>query len=136
MADSATEVPSRQETEELFTLPPVPTNNPPYLLPAGIGTVMPAQPSATLSLGKKVAGYAAIDFLAISDQTMSLLVEEANDQNGPFVPTGTLASALAGTMQMIRQQFIPVGSFMRVTLTNTGADETVLSFKGVGLPMT
>lgn len=136
MADSATVVPSRQETEELFTLPPVPTNNPPYLLPAGISTVMPAQPSATVSLGKKVAGYAAINFLAISDQPMSLLVEEANEQSGPFVPTGTFPSGVAGTMQMISERFIPVGSFMRVTLMNTGADETVLSFKGVGLPIT
>jgi hypothetical protein len=41
-----------------------------------------------------------------------------------------------GTFQGIRQRVIPIGSFMRVTLSNTGGAETVLSFKGIGLPIT
>ena len=136
MGKSSTGVPSRQETEELFTLPPVATNSPPFLLPAGGSVVIPAQPSSSLSLGKKVAGYAAVDFLAISDQAMTLLVEEANDQSGPFVQVASFASVVAGSFQMIRQRVVPIGSFMRVTLSNTGGPETVLSFKGIGLPMT
>lgn len=135
MADSATVVPSRQETEELFTLPPVPTNNPPFLLGASETIVIPAQP-APLSLGKKVAGYSAINFLAISDQGMTLIIEEANDPTGPFVQTGSFASEVMGTLQGICERFFPCGSYMRVTLSNTGGAQTVLSFKGVGLPMT
>lgn len=136
MAESATIVPSRQETEELFTLPPAPTNNPPSLIGAGASIVIPAQPSPTLSLGRKVAGYSAVNFLAISDRPMSLLVEEANDPSGPYVPVGSFPSVGAGAFQMIRQRFDVIGSFMRVTLTNTGAAEMLLSFKGVGLPIT
>lgn len=136
MAESATVVPSRQETEELFTLPPIPDNHPPFLLGAAGSIVIPAQPSLTLSLGKKVAGYSAINFLAMSDQPMTLLIEEANDPSGPFVPTESFTSAMMGSFQGICERFLPCGSFMRVTLTNTGGAQTVLSFKGVGLPIT
>ena len=136
MPDGRNVIETRQETEVLFSLPPVPTDNPPFLLPAAGVVVMPPQPSPTLSLGKNVAGYAAVDFLGISDTAMSLLIEEANDPNGPFVPVQTIASVVAGSFQMIRSRVIPIGSFMRVTLTNAGGAQTVLSFKGIGLPVT
>lgn len=136
MPDGRNVIETRQETEVLFGLPPVPTDAPPFLLGAGESIVIPAQPSAERALGKNVAGYAAVDFLAVSNAAMSLLVEEANDPQGPYVPVGTFPSAVAGTFQAIRQRVIPIGSFMRVTLSNTGGAETVLSFKGVGLPIT
>jgi hypothetical protein len=136
MPDGRNVIETRQETEVLFALPPVPADTPPFLLAAGGSIVIPAQPSASRPLGKKVAGYAAVDFLAISDQGMSLVVEEANDPEGPYVVVATFASAVAGTLQAIRERVIPIGSFMRVTLSNTGGPEALLSFKGIGLPVT
>jgi len=136
MPDGRNVIETRQETEVLFGLPPVPADTPPFLIAAGGSLVIPAQPSASLALGKKVAGYAAVDFLAVSDQGMSLVVEEANDPEGPYVVVATFASALMGTFQAIRERVIPIGSFMRVTLSNTAGAETFLSFKGVGLPVT
>ncbi len=135
-----TVVPSRQETEVLFSLPFQP-DGAAFLLAAGAPVVMPPQPAAippapAISLGMLVAGYSAVNFFALSDQAMTLTIEEANDAEGPFAVVATFTSAAAGALQAIRQRFTPVGSFMRVTLTNTGGAETVLSFKGVGLPMT
>lgn len=131
-----TVVPSRQETEVLFSLPPSPASSPPFVIAPGVPLIMPPQPSAQVALGMEVAGYSAVNFFAISDQAMTLTIEEANDAEGPFAVVQTFTSAAAGPLQIIRQRFSPVGSFMRVTLANTGGAETVLSFKGVGLPMT
>ena len=135
MPDGRNVIETRQETEVLFGLPPSPTSSPPFLLGAGQSVVIPAQPSPTLALGKNVAGYAAVDFLAVSDVALSLLVEEANDPGGPYITVGTFSSAAAGAFQAIRERVIPIGSFMRVTLTSVGAG-SVLSFKGIGLPVT
>jgi hypothetical protein len=135
MPDGRNVIPTRQETEELFVLPPVPTNSPPFLLAAGASVVMPPQPSDQLSLGKRIAGYSSSAFLAISNQPMTLVVEEANEPNGPFAVVETFTSIAAGPLQIIRERVANFGSYARVTLTNTGGPQAVLSFKGLGIPV-
>ncbi len=123
-----------QKSEALFELPSSGVSNAPFLLGAGASVIIPAQPGSLL-LGKLVSGYAQVRFLGFSDQPMTLTVEEANDPNGPFAQTASYASAVVGGKNTIKQNHVPSGSFMRVTLQNTGvATEGSLSFKGIGIP--
>jgi hypothetical protein len=128
-------VPSRQLTEALFVLP---VNT---LLAPAASIVIPAQPSPVpplpAALGRKVAGYSAVNFLGISDQPFSVLIEEACESDGTYVTVVTLTSVAAGALQRISARHLPSGNFMRITPTNTGGSaQTIFDLCGTGLPVT
>jgi hypothetical protein len=84
---------------------------------------------------RDVSGYVRVNFLAISAQPFTLLVEEACLPDGTFIQAESFASvtdAVSG-MQVVCEQVFPCGSFMRVTVTNTGTAAAV-SLCGSGLP--
>lgn len=123
---------TEQDTEILFEPPARRVSNDPVFVSNPL--VMPPQPSDE-SLGKNVAGYRTVHFLAISDQPLSLAIEEANEPEGPYVLTNTFDSSVMGSYEAIGESVNPVGSYMRVTLQNIGGLATILSFKGIGLPI-
>lgn len=130
-----TSIAVEQHAEALFELPASRVSNAPFLLDAAESVVIPPQP-APLALGKLVSGYALVRFLGFSDQPMSLLVEEGNEPSGPFAAVATYTSAVIAGQNVLKQNHAPSGSFMRVTLMNTGvAAESSLSFKGIGVPV-
>jgi hypothetical protein len=136
MPEGTNVIPSRQLTEDLFPLPATRSTSAPILLEAGGSIFIPAQPKNT-RLGKRVEGYSEVRFLGISDQPMSLIVEEACKSDGPFLETQTYASVAVGLLHRLCVRHSPCGKFARIQLTNTGgAKETLLSFCGVGLPVT
>jgi hypothetical protein len=94
-------------------------------------------PPLPAALGRKVAGYSAVNFLGISDQPFTVLVEEACESEGPYVSVTTLTSVVAGALNRISTRHLPSGNFMRITPTNTGAvAQTLFSLCGTGLPIT
>lgn len=85
---------------------------------------------------RRVAGYARVNFLGISAATFTILVEEANEAEGPFAQITTLTSALDPVtgLQRICERLAPCGTFMRLTVTNTGATRSAISLLVNGLP--
>jgi hypothetical protein len=83
---------------------------------------------------RRVEGYFAVNLLAISDQSFSIVVEEGCLGTGPFVQTATYTSSLVLGVQRVCVQHFPCGSFMRTTLGNLGPAQGFLSYCGLGLP--
>lgn len=109
---------TRQKTDALFstTLP----------LAAG-GTFSPR--------ARRVAGYDVIAILAVSDLPFTIAVRESCLEDGEFVQTQLLASALVGGVQQIRTRIQPAGEFMILDLNNPGGTPmTMLDFCGTGIP--
>lgn len=117
MPEAINSIPTRQLTEALF-------KSDDRLAAAG----------SFVSPVKLVAGYHAIEFLVITDQMFSLVVEEACRPTGPFVQTASYTSTSVGTQQQLCRRHFPCGPYMRVTLGNLAGDQTFLSFCGTGLP--
>lgn len=71
---------------------------------------------------RAVAGYARVNFLALSVQPFTLLIEEANAADGEFSETETFVSVLDAVsgLQKVCEMVFPCGTFMRLTVTNTG----------------
>lgn len=112
---------TRQKGDVLFT------QKAPGLLGAGV---------TFTSAVAEVAGYAAVAFLIVSDQTFQLRTLEGNSPDGPFTQTSLTNSALdAGSgMQFVSVRVVPSGSFMEMVIQNTGGQQTVLQLSPYGLP--
>lgn len=84
---------------------------------------------------REVAGYARVNFLGISAQPFTLLVEEANAADGDWSETETFVSVLdpVSGLQKVCEMVFPCGTFMRLTVTNTGLIAGI-SLLGSGLP--
>lgn len=110
---------TRQKADTLFG----PLSKP---LGAGESVVLPA---------RRVAGYARVNFLGISVLAFTILVEEAN-AGGFFTQTALFTSALdvSTGLQAICDRIVPCGTYMRVTVTNTGPSPASISFLANGLP--
>lgn len=100
------------------------------------------QPSEILGAGavlvapvRQVAGYAYLSILGISDQAFQVTIDEASTPDGPFVRTATFTSgADSAGQEQICERFFPCGSYVQVSLTNLGSQQTVLSFQVLGIP--
>ena len=114
-------IPTRQKVDFLFT------QKSPGLIGAG---------QTFTSAVASVAGYAAVLFLIVSDQPFTLKVLEAAEPDGPFTQTSSTNSTLdAGSgLQKVAVRVVPSGSFMQMTIQNTGGTQTVLQLSPYGLP--
>jgi len=85
---------------------------------------------------REVSGYGRVNFLASSAQPFSILIEEAAASGGPFSQTRTLVSAFDAVsgLEFVCAPVVPCGSFMRLTVTNTGVASASVSLTGSGLP--
>lgn len=87
--------------------------------------VVPLADGATLTLPiVEVDGYQMVAFLLISDQPVTLVVQEAVESGGPFIQTNSTTSSLDATsgMQKVSVKVNPVGAFMKILVTNTGTE--------------
>jgi hypothetical protein len=119
MPNSVETIETRQEAERLFVL----------------DAPIAAGGSITLDV-RKVAGYGVVAFLGISDRALSIVVEEANEEEGPFVVVATLTSSVVGSNDVICSRVEPCGSFMKITVSNpSGTDQTRMDLVGLGIPI-
>jgi len=110
---------TRQQTEELFSIH--------HPLGAGSSYVFPV---------REVRGYSAISYLAASDQSISVLIEESCEIDGPWGEMDTFISAVdpGSGLEVICRRRRPCGNFMRLTLQNLGGAMSTLSFCALGWP--
>jgi hypothetical protein len=124
------------ETEET-TLPGfvIATRQKADLLFGPIEEPLEAAASVTLDV-MRVAGYGRVSFLAVSEQPFQILIEEACSPEGVFSEAATLVSALDATtgLQFVADHVFPSGTFMQVTVTNTGAVAAAVDLCAHGLP--
>lgn len=111
-------IPTRQLTEALF----------------GTEAALPAGGSF-VSDPKLVAGFFAVNLLAVSDQPFQVVVQEACSADGQFVQTAAYMSEPFAGLHRLCVQHLPCGPYMMTTLGNLGADQDILSFCATGLPM-
>lgn len=120
-SDDKSSIPSRQLTEDLFSSTAV--------LALGASYVSPV---------RLVAGFSAVNLLAFSNFTFRVRVEEAVAPGGPWQETQRWNSALdgAGVRQFVAQRFVPMGSYLRVSVDNTGAGaQTLFGVAALGIPI-
>jgi hypothetical protein len=85
-----------------------------------------------------VSGYGAVKFLAFSDVTFRLRIEQAPASTGPWVETHRVDSALntSATDQVICLAILPCGTYIRVFIDNTAVVPTgFFSFLTTGHPI-
>lgn len=99
-------------------------------------TDIAAAGSATLPV-RKVIGYGVIRFLAFSDDTLVLRIEQGPTKNGPWVETDRLPSVASpgGSQQMVCGAVSPCAPFMRGFLDNTGGGTEEVELVGSGHPV-
>ncbi len=100
-------------------------------------TDIAAAASATLPV-RKVIGYGVIRFLAFSDDTLVLRVEQGPTKTGPFVETDRLPSVPSPSgsgQQMVCGAVSPCAPFMRAFLDNTGPGTEEVELIGSGHPV-
>lgn len=92
------------------------------LWPASLMVLQAAGKTLTLPVAE-VDGYQMISFLLISDQPVTLVIQESNSPAGPFVQTGSFSSTVdvASGLQAVNAKVNPVGSFMKALITNVGS---------------
>lgn len=83
---------------------------------------------------KLVAGYDSLALFSVSDQAFSIVIEEANHEDGPFVVTGTYASAASGANQYVCTRHRPCGTYAKIRLENGGAAMGLLKSVVAGIP--
>lgn len=94
---------------------------------AGLGVVLPE---------RTVSGYGRVNFLGISAQPFTILVQEANSPTGPLTQTAFFSSALdvLTGLERVCDHVFPCGTQMVVTVTNTGPVPAPITFIANGLP--
>lgn len=111
-------------------------------------TSTPLKAGASVGLGpSKVSGYSSVGVLVLADQTFTVSIFEAEVAGGPYVLSQTYSSVSSSNVQsgpfplvaagpgfMVAQKFFVTGSFLKVTIQNTGFPETILSARFVGIP--
>ncbi len=87
---------------------------------------------------RKVIGYGVVRFLAFSDDTMVLRIQQGPTKTGPFVETDRLLSVLnpsGSGQQIICGAVSPCAPFMRAFLDNTGGGTEEVELIGSGHPV-